>query len=198
MRALAVLCLVVAAAPALAQEAELSRARKIVAGSCFLCHGMQGESATELFPRLAAQNANYIAKQLANFKSGERKSEVMPRMVGALTPEDMRALGLYFSRQPSPPHPPADTRLAAQGMVVYRQGGAATEVAACTGCHGERGHGTESLPRLAGQVASYLATQLRNFGARVRTNDNAVMHTIAAKMTEAEMLAVAEYLSGLD
>jgi cytochrome c553 len=83
-------------------------------------------------------------------------------------------------------------------MVVYHRGGAATEVAACTGCHGERGHGTESLPRLAGQVASYLATQLRNFGARVRTNDNAVMHTIAAKMTEAEMLAVAEYLSGLD
>jgi cytochrome c553 len=198
MRALAVLCLVVAVAPAPAAEAELARATKIVSGSCFLCHGMQGESATELFPRLAAQNADYLAKQLANFKSGERKSEVMPRMVGALTPEDMRALGLYFSRQPSPPHPPADARLAAQGMVIYRRGGAATEVAACTGCHGERGYGSENLPRLAGQVASYLATQLRNFGARVRTNDNAVMHTIAAKMTEAEILAVAEYLSGLD
>jgi cytochrome c553 len=198
MRALAVLCLVAATAPALAQEAELARAKKIVAGSCFLCHGMQGESATELFPRLAAQNENYIAKQLANFKSGERKSEVMPRMVGALTPEDMRALGLYFSRQASPPHPPTDARLAAQGMVIYRQGGAATEVAACIGCHGARGHGSESLPRLAGQVASYLATQLRNFSARVRTNDNAVMHTIAARMTQAEILAVAEYLSGLD
>jgi len=198
MKALAVVCLVAATAPALAQEAELARAKKIVAGSCFLCHGMEGESATELFPRLAAQHEKYIAKQLANFKSGERKSEVMPRMVGALTPEDMHALGLYFSRQVSPPHPPTDARLAAQGMVIYRQGGAATEVAACTGCHGARGHGSESLPRLAGQVASYLATQLRNFGARVRTNDNAVMHTIAARMTEAEILAVAEYLSGLD
>jgi cytochrome c553 len=198
MKALAVLCLVAAAAPALAQDAELARAKKIVAGSCFLCHGMEGESATELFPRLAAQNEKYIAKQLANFKSGERRSEVMPRMVGALTPEDMRALGLYFSRQPSRPHPPTDARLAAQGMVIYRRGGTATEVAACIGCHGERGHGSETLPRLAGQVASYLATQLRNFGARVRTNDNAVMHSIAAKMTEAEILAVAEYLSGLD
>lgn len=198
MKALAVLCLLAAAAPALAQEAELARARKIVAGSCFLCHGMQGESATELFPRLAAQHEKYIAKQLANFKSGERKSEVMPRMVGALTPEDMGALGLYFSRQASPPHPPTDARMAAQGMVIYRQGGAATEVAACVGCHGERGHGSETLPRLAGQVASYLVTQLRNFGTRVRTNDNAVMHTIAAKMTEAEIVAVAEYLSGLD
>jgi cytochrome c553 len=198
MRFLAALCLIAVPALAPADDAEMARAQKIVAGSCFLCHGMQGESATELFPRLAAQNEKYIAKQLANFKSGERKSEVMPRMVGALTPEDMRTLGLYFSRQPSPPHPPADAGLAARGMVIYRQGGAATEVAACVGCHGERGYGSESLPRLAGQVSSYLATQLRNFGTRVRTNDNAVMHTIAAKMTEGEIRAVAEYLAGLE
>jgi cytochrome c553 len=198
MKALAVFCALIAAAPVLAEDAELARARKIVAGTCFLCHGMQGESATELFPRLAAQNAEYVAKQLANFKSGERKSEIMPRMVGALTPEDMRALGLYFSRQESPPHPATDAKLAAQGMVIYRRGGAATEVAACTGCHGERGHGSAQLPRLAGQVASYLARQISNFGARVRTNDNAVMHTIAEKMTGDEIRAVAEYLSGLD
>lgn len=194
--ALVLLCL--ATAPALADQAILARAKKIVSGSCFLCHGMQGESATELFPRLAGQNAAYIAKQLANFKSGERKSEIMPRMVATLTAEDMRALGKYFSGQKSPPHPPADPRLAVKGEAVYRQGGAATEVAACVGCHGERGHGSETLPRLAGQVAGYLATQLRDFGKRVRTNDNAVMHTIAAKMTEDEILAVAEYLSGLE
>lgn len=197
MRALAVLCGLLAA-PALADDAVVARAQKIVSGSCFLCHGMQGESATELFPRLAGQNAAYLAKQLANFKSGERKSEVMPRMVTALTPQDMEALGLYFSRQKSAPHPPADPRLAAKGEAIYRQGGAATEVAACVGCHGERGYGSEKLPRLAGQVAGYLATQLRNFGKRVRTNDNAVMHTVAAKMSEDEILAVAEYLSGLD
>ena len=71
-------------------------------------------------------------------------------------------------------------------------------MAACVGCHGERGHGSETLPRLAGQVASYLAAQLRNFGKRVRTNDNAVMHTIAARMTEREIRAVSEYLAGLE
>ena len=198
MKALVVLCALTAATPVLGEDAEVARAGKIVAGSCFLCHGMQGESATELSPRLAAQNENYIAKQLANFRSGERKSNTMQPMVAALAPQDMRALGAYFSRQKSEPHPTADARLAARGMFIYRQGGAATEVAACIGCHDERGHGTENLPRLAGQVASYLATQLRNFGARVRTNDNAVMHTIAARMTEAEILAVAEYLSGLE
>jgi cytochrome c553 len=83
-------------------------------------------------------------------------------------------------------------------MLIYRQGGAATEAAACTGCHGERGEGTEDLPRLAGQVAAYLVAQLKNFGNRERTNNNAVMHTVAAGMTEDEILAVAEYLSGLD
>lgn len=197
MRALAAACFFLAA-PVLADEAALARAGKIVAGSCFLCHGTQGESASELFPRLAAQNEAYIAKQLANFKSGARKSTTMQPMAAALTPQDMQALGLYFSGQKSEPHPPTDARLAAQGMVIYKQGGAATEVAACTGCHGERGHGSEQMPRLAGQVATYLAAQIRNFGGRVRTNDNATMHSIAAKMTDAEIRAVAEYLSGLD
>ncbi len=188
----------IAAAPALADEPALERARKIVAGSCFLCHGTHGESTAELFPRLAGQNAAYLARQLANFKSGERRSSVMQPMAAALTLEEMRALGRYFATQKSEPHPASDTRLAAQGMVIYRQGGGATEAAACTGCHGERGEGTENLPRLAGQIASYLAAQLRNFGSRDRTRDNAAMHTIAAHMTEAEILAVAEYLSGLD
>jgi cytochrome c553 len=197
MKAL-MLCLCLLAAPATAQEAQLARAKAIVAGSCFLCHGMQGESASELYSRLAAQDAAYIAKQLANFKSGERKSKTMQPMVMALTPEDMRVLGLYFSRQKSAPHTPADAGLAARGRQIYLQGGAATEVAACIGCHGERGHGSEKLPRLAGQVASYLAAQIRGFGTRERTNDNAVMHTIAAKMTPAETRAVADYLSGLD
>ncbi len=197
MRALALLvCLTTT--PAVADEAALARAAKIVAGSCFLCHGTRGESASEQYPRLAAQNAAYIAKQLANFRSGARKSATMQPMVAELAPADMDALGLYFSRQKSEPHAPADARLAAQGMGIYRRGGAATEVAACIGCHGERGHGSEKLPRLAGQVGAYLAAQMRNFGARVRTNDNAVMHTIAAKMSAAEIRAVAEYLSGLE
>ena len=189
------LCLLTA--PAAAEEVRLARAKAIVAGSCFLCHGMQGESASELYSRLAAQNAAYIAQQLATFKSGERKSKTMQPLVAALTPEDMRALGLYFSRQKSAPQTPADAGLAARGRESSLQGGAATEVAACVGCHGERGHGSEKLPRLAGQVASYLAAQIRGFGTRERTDDNAVMRAIAAKMTEAEILAVSEYLSGL-
>jgi len=161
-----------------------------VSGRCFLCHGVQGESTSELYPRLAGQNAVYIAKQLANFASGERKSTAMQAMAAALTPQERSALGLYFSRQKSEPHPAADAALAARGAKLYAE--------RCTGCHGGRAHGSESLPRLAGQLASYLARQLDSFGARERTNDNAVMQGIAAQMTGQDIRAVAEYLSGLD
>jgi len=197
--AAAALLLAGATPHAVANEAQtLARAQEIIGGRCFLCHGARGEAASELFPRLAAQNAEYIAKQLANFKSGERKSDTMKGMAADLTPEDMRALGLYFSRQPSPPHPVNDAALAAQGKVIYEKGGAAIPVSACAGCHGSQGHGSTTLPRLAGQVAAYLETQLKHFGKRERTNDNAIMQDIAAKMTEDEIKAVAEYLSTLD
>jgi cytochrome c553 len=185
-------------AGAAADDAALERGRKIVAGSCFLCHGMRGESASELSPRLAGQNAVYIAKQLANFQSGERKSSAMRPMVTGLSPEDMRAVALYFSRQPAAPETPGDPALVARGKAIYEKGGQATEVAACVGCHGERAHGSEALPRLAGQLPAYLATQLRQFGTRARTNDNAVMHTVAARMTPGEMEAVAAYLATRD
>lgn len=183
---------------ALAADAAMERGREIVAGRCFLCHGMQGEAASELSPRLAGQNAQYLAKQLANFKSGERKSSAMRPMVTGLSPQDMHAVALYFSRQRAEPHAPGDPQLAARGKAIYQQGGKATDVAACVGCHGERAHGSERLPRLAGQVAAYLETQLRSFGSRERTNDNAVMHTIAARMTDDEIGSVAAYLASLD
>jgi len=176
----------------------LARAQEIIGGRCFLCHGARGEAASELFPRLAAQNAEYIAKQLANFQSGERKSDTMKGMAADLTPEDMRALGLFFSRQPSPPHEGVDAALFAEGKAVYQRGGAGGRAPACAACHGPRAHGSASLPRLAGQVADYLESQLRHFGKRERTNDNAQMQAIAVEMTEEEIRAVAAYLSALD
>jgi cytochrome c553 len=191
-------CLIWAMAANAAEQPILEQGRRIVSASCFLCHGMHGEAASELSPRLAGQNAAYLAKQLANFKSGERRSSAMRPMVAALSPEDMRAVALYFSRQRAEPHLPTDAGLAARGRRVYEKGGGTTEVAACVGCHGERGEGTESLPRLAGQFPAYLAAQLKNFGSRERTNDNAVMHTVAVRMTAEEIDAVAAYLGSLD
>jgi cytochrome c553 len=82
------------------------------------------------------------------------------------------------------------------GRYIYEHGNRYAGVAACGGCHGPNGAGTANLPRLAGQNELYLENQIKQFNKRERTNDNAVMHTIASKMTELEMKAVAEYLSG--
>lgn len=181
---------------ALADEAAQARARKIIGGSCFLCHGADGESASEVFPRLAAQNADYIAKQLEQFKSGARKSTAMASMAANLTPEDMRALGQFYASRPPHQEPPRDAPLAAVGEYLYHQGNRFSGVPACATCHGRQGAGSDSLPRLAGQHAAYLEGQLKLFNKRERTNDNAVMHTVAEKMTPLEMAAVSEYLSG--
>ena len=192
------LCLVVGAwahAGAQAQSDE-ARAKKIVMGSCFICHGAEGESSSEVFPRLAGQNAQYIARQLDHFKSGKRKSTAMADMVSKLSPEDMQAVGRYFEAQQAAVEPAKDASLAAVGRHIYHQGNKYSGVPACASCHGPEAKGTAALPRLAGQFAHYTEAQLKQFGKRERTNDNAVMHAIVAKMTELEMAAVAEYLSG--
>lgn len=177
-------------------QADEARARKIVSGVCFICHGTQGESASEVFPRLAGQHAEYIAKQLDNFKSGKRKSTAMADMAAKLTPDEMTALGRYFEKQTAPVEPATDTDLAAMGRYIYHRGNRFSGVAACAACHGVDAKGTSILPRLAGQHAVYLETQLKQFHERERTNDNAVMHAIVSKMTPLEMAAVSEYLSG--
>lgn len=177
-------------------QADEARAKKIVGGVCFVCHGMEGESSSEVFPRLAGQHWEYTAKQLENFKSGKRKSTAMADMVAKLTPDEMVALGKFFEKQTTTIEPAKDKGLAAVGQYIFHQGNKFSGLAACASCHGAEAKGTSSLPRLAGQFAAYTETQLKQFNQRERTNDNAVMHAIASKMTPMEMAAVAEYLSG--
>ena len=177
-------------------QADEARAKKIVAGVCFICHGMEGESSSEVFPRLAGQHWEYTAKQLEHFKTGKRKSTAMADMAAKLTPDEMVALGKYFEKTSLPSEPAKDAALAAVGSYIYYTGNKYSGVAACASCHGKDGLGTSQLPRLAGQYASYIEEQLKNFNTRERTNDNAVMHAIVSKMTPLEMAAVAEYLSG--
>ena len=177
-------------------QADEARAKKIAGGSCFLCHGAQGESTSEVFPRLAGQHAEYVAKQLAAFKSGQRKSTAMADMVAKLTPDEMLALGQYYAKFSPPKEAPKDPGLAKVGEYLYANGNKFSGVPACVACHGAKGEGAAHLPRLAHQFSGYLHTQLKQFNKRERTNDNAVMHAVAQQMTELEMAAVAEYLSG--
>ena len=177
-------------------QADEERAKKIVSGACFICHGAEGESSSEVFPRLAGQHWEYIAKQLENFKSGKRKSAAMSSMVGKLTPDEMVALGKYFEKQSAPRESARDQDLAGMGKYIYLHGNKFSSLPACASCHGKDGLGTASLPRLAGQHAFYIEAQLKQFNQRERTNDNEVMHAIVARMSPLEMAAVAEYLSG--
>jgi cytochrome c553 len=177
-------------------QADEARAKKIAGGSCFLCHGAQGESTSEIFPRLAGQHAEYIAKQLDAFKSGARKSTAMTDMVAKLTSDEMLALGKYYEKMSLPKEEPKEPQLAAMGAYIYHNGNKFSGVPACVACHGVTAEGAANLPRLGRQFASYIEHQLKMFNKRERTNDNAVMHVVAEKMTPLEMHAVAEYLSG--
>ena len=176
---------------------DLARAEEIVQGKCFICHGAEGESSSPVFPRLAGQNATYLARQLADYRSGKRKSSAMQPMVDDLTPADFQALGAFFASRATIGHAVADPDLAQMGRFIYLRGNPYSGVASCATCHGNDAHGTETLPRLAGQHAQYTENQLRQFNTRERTNDNAVMHAIASKLTELELKAVSSYISGL-
>jgi cytochrome c553 len=180
-----------------AQASDLARAEEIVQSRCFICHGADGESSSPVFPRLAGQHAAYTARQLADFQSGRRKSDIMKPMVADLKPDDFQSLGRYFESRPARTHIVDDPKVAQLGQKIFTQGNPASGVPACSACHGPNGHGTETLPRLAGQHSQYTENQLKQFDKRDRTNDNAVMHSIASKLTELELRAVASYISGL-
>jgi cytochrome c553 len=195
LRRLAIALPLLAGLPAAA--ADLARAEEIVQGKCFICHGAEGESSSPVFPRLAGQHAAYVARQLADYKSGRRKNGTMQPMVEDLSAADFAALGAYFESRTPVAHPVDDPELSAVGRFVFQRGNPYSGVAACAGCHGATGAGTPTLPRLAGQHAQYTENQLKAFSRRERTNDNAVMHGIASKLTELEVKAVASYISGL-
>lgn len=187
--------LLVAVSAARANEA--ARAEEIIQGQCAICHGAEGESSTPVFPRLAAQHADYVARQLADFQAGRRKSPVMEPMAKELTQTEMQAIGRWFESRQARAHNVADPALVTQGREVYERGIRARGVPACKKCHGLEGEGTDTLPRVGGQHAQYLETQLRAFSQRARTNDNMVMQTIAARISDDELRAVSSYISGL-
>ncbi|MEW5964785.1 MAG: c-type cytochrome [Pseudomonadota bacterium] len=191
---LAAACLL-AVDPAPAAERTLA---SLIESRCALCHGPEGESASAIYPRLAAQHPEYMAKQLKDFRDGRRRSDAMAEMVKDLTDDEITALAAFFASKPAKTRRARDGDLAAVGKYIYVAGNPYSGVPACASCHGPTAHGTVQLPRLAGQHPAYLETQLKEFNKRARTNDNAIMHTIATKLTELEIVSVSVYLGGLE
>ena len=171
--------------------------KQLVESRCSLCHGLEGDSSSALFPRLAGQHPEYLGKQLEDFKSGRRKG-TMNEMAVDLSSAEIKGLAEYFANQKVGAKLVRDQDLSAVGRYIYHKGNPYSGVAACEGCHGAKGLGTSQLPRLAGQRSAYTEQQLKQFNTRERNNANAIMHSIAAKLTELEVKAVATYISGLD
>jgi len=176
---------------------EQDLAVKLVTEKCQFCHGLNGEASSIIYPRLAGQNKLYLEKQLNDFKSGKRQVEPMNEISASLTPEDITALAVYFKEQPIKSHRVRNKELAAVGKYIFNKGNQYSGIAACASCHGENGEGTDIRPRLAGQHKRYVSEQLKDFTLRTRSNDNAIMYSIAEKLTELEIEAVALYVSGL-
>lgn len=190
--------LLLISASAASRAGELDRAKEIIGGRCFLCHGIAGESSTELYPRLAGQHPRYLEKQLKDFRAGRRIGGGMEKMAADLNDADIAGLAAFFGMQKSSAVAAADPVLIAPGRTLFLAGNPGAGWPACASCHGEKGSGSENLPRLAGQLPDYLARQLRNFRNRVRTNDNEVMHAIAERLSETEIQALSAYLSAQD
>jgi cytochrome c553 len=186
-------------------KVDLARAKQIVDGVCAACHGADGNSVASVNPNLAGQGAEYITRQLQHFKSGMRANPVMGAMSASLTPEEMVALGVYFSQQKPKAGTAKDPALAKTGQSLYRGGVAAAGLPACASCHGPTGAGIpRNYPRLSGQHADYAYAQLKAFKAGERGADKEgkdvqgkIMAAIAQKMSDAQMKAAADYTAGL-
>jgi cytochrome c553 len=194
--------LVFATAPVYAQDA--AKAQSIAAQVCAACHAADGNSIGPANPKIAGQHPEYLHKQLADFKGQggkkpARDNAVMTSMVANLSEADLKNLAAYYSGQKLKPAAATDKELAALGQKVWRGGNTQTGVPACAGCHGPTGAGIPAqYPRVAGQYSEYLATQLRAFREGGRANDpNGMMRGVAARMSEREIKAVAEYAAGL-
>jgi cytochrome c553 len=175
---------------------DLERGKQIATTVCAACHGAEGISNVPANPNLAGQHAEYVATQLAAFKSGARPSPIMAGMAAPLTPEDMASLGAWYQSQKPAMASARDKALVTRGQQIWRSGVKATGVPACAGCHGAAGHGIPAqYPRLAGQHPDLTFGWLRAYATGARPN--AVMSVVAAKLSENDMKAVSEYAAGL-
>jgi len=180
-----------------AGTAEAGQAQSAV---CMACHGMDGNSANPEWPSLADQHSSYIVKQLKHFKAGERQNPLMSPMAMILSDQDVEDLAAYFASQTLLPTGEANPSTLEIGQRIYRAGVASKGVPACAGCHGPSGRGipAAAFPQIGGQHAVYAAAQLHAYRTGARATDpNSMMRTIAGRLTDAEIDAVASYLQGM-
>ena len=195
--ALAAAGAVQAATPAAPAKPDLANGQKIATEVCMACHAADGSRGSPANPILAGQHPEYLAKQLAEFKSGKRKNAIMSGMVAALSDSDMRDVAHFYAGKSAKPGFAKNKATVELGQKIYRGGIADRSIPACTACHGPSGAGLPvQYPRLGGQHGDYVEAQMLAFRSGARAN-NAQMTGVAAKMNDVEIKAVSDYIAGL-
>ncbi len=185
------------AEPAKLAKPDLAKGEASFSAVCLACHGVDGNSGTPANPKLSQQHPEYLVKQLQEFKSGKRNNAIMKGFASMLSDEDMKNIAYWVSSKKSKQGFAKDKELVAVGERIYKGGISDRQVPACAGCHSPTGAGIPSqYPRLGGQHADYLASQLTSFRDGGRKN-SLQMTQVAAKLNDREIKAVADYVAGL-
>lgn len=178
--------------------ADADKARTIVAGACAACHGLDGNSTVPTFPKLAGRHPDHVARELQEFVSKKRKSHVMEPIAEQLDPADFKVIGEYFAAQKPTSEPVRDAKAAEIGKKLYMDGDEERGVPACAGCHVFDGTGNKRFPRLAGQHREYLIAEMVKYQQDIRNSvATRLMREVTKRLTDDEIKAVAEYLTGL-
>ncbi len=186
-----------AATPAAAPKPDLTKGQAKATEVCMACHSADGSRGSPANPIIAGQHPEYLIKQLQEFKSGKRKNAVMQGFAAMLSDEDMRNVAFFYASKDAKPGFAKNKATVTLGEKIYRGGIADRAVPACAACHGPTGSGMPAqYPRLGGQHADYTEAQMLAFRAGSRSN-NAQMTGVAAKMNDAEIKAVSDYIAGL-
>lgn len=195
--------LTLTAAPAAAQslvdgDAGAGQARS---ATCAACHGAEGISVNPLWPNIAGQHATYIAATLRAFREGKRQDPLMTSQAMLLSEEDIDNLAVHFEGLPGAAQAVLDPGSVDRAEALYRGGDAENGVPACMACHGPTGRGNAAAryPAVNGQHAAYIAKQLRDYASGARQSDapTEIMQTIASRLSQEDIDALASYLQGL-
>lgn len=183
-----------------AADQALMEKGKALSTECVACHGVDGNSPAPTFPKIAGQHEAYLKKQMMDLKArDQRDNAMMIAPMSVLSAEDIKALATYFSSQTLKPETAAHPEWKSMAEKLYRSGNTSRGIAACASCHGPAGRGIpDQYPSVAGQFADYLKTQLIAFRAGTRRNDvESPMQDSAKLLTDAEIDALSDYMSGL-
>ena len=176
---------------------DLAKGQATSTAVCGACHTADGSRGSPANPILQGQHADYLVKQLAEFKSGKRDNPVMKGFAATLSEDDARNVAAFYEAKQSKPGFAKNKDLVVLGEKIYRGGVADRNIPACAACHSPNGAGLPSqYPRLSGQHADYTEAQLVAFRGGARKNSSQ-MNDVAAKLNDREIKAVSDYIAGL-